>query len=127
MPTKEDARSAKYRLINPDSKGPVIAMPTPARKAVSNSSSEEAAKKRRMVPTPMRSRDHVNVRSNPHRLLILTAIGENSPIHSTGIEVRRLAKAPFIPRSFRIVSNNGAIEEMAGRKLMEARNNAHTK
>jgi hypothetical protein len=57
----------------------------------------------------------------------LTAIGEKSPIQRTGIEVRRLAEDALIPRSFRIVSKSGAIEEITGLKFKDAKNRAMAK
>jgi len=57
----------------------------------------------------------------------LTAIGEKSPIHRTGIEVSRLAEDALIPRSSRMVSNSGETEEITGLRFKDAKNRAITK
>jgi len=114
----------KWRLINPGRSGPANAIPIPAIKAVISKNQTEFVKNLRIVPTPMTSSDHPNTRSIPHFPLNFTATGAKSPMQRTGIEVSKLATEAFISKLVLIVSSNGAIELIDGRKFNDAINKA---
>ena len=72
----------------------------------------------------MTSSDQPNTRSIPHFPLNLTATGAIVRYKATGIEVSKLATEAFISKLVLIVSSNGAIQLIAGRKFNDAINKA---
>lgn len=113
--------------MNPDNKGPIIAMQIPIKNVVTSRKNEVEISARINVMAPIITIQTAMVRSIPHRDPNHTEKGAKMPMHNTGIVVRKLTAKLLMPRSKRMVSSKGDTEAIAGRRFAATKKNARIK
>ncbi|MNE26685.1 hypothetical protein D3C80_1200630 [compost metagenome] len=111
-------------MINPDSKGPAIAIAAPSSTALAISSALDCPARRSSKATAITPMHKAMVRSSPTRNARRGATGASSPIQSTGNAVVRLIRLRLNASSSAIRSISGAREVMPGRRLIAATTSA---
>lgn len=107
--------------MKPDRSGPAAAIPSPAKIAVMSRYDGDPVNHLSTVPMPMTAIDQAMTRSSPARRPSLTAKAGKIPMHSTGMDVSRLADKALMPKSRWMAWSMGATEFIAGRKFKEAK------